>query len=301
MVSGDLPAVAVEADEEAAVETAVEGATGDGVPAGRRPDDVAAGPGVLRLGLLRGRLELRAFFRAKAQLVLTVSMPFVLMVFLGEIFFTDANAKQVLVTGLIGMGIMSTAMQGLALQVAQERHDGGLKRLRGMPLPAASYFIGKTIMVLVASLGQLALLLGLGHVLYGVRVPADAAHWLAFTWVYLMSVVCCTLLGLSFSSLIPGQNGGAFVILPFVVLQFISGVFVPFSFIPHGLQGVAAAFPLKWMCQGMRSVFLSPHFASLEPTGTWEHGRVALVLGAWLLGALALCLVTFRWRARGDG
>jgi ABC-2 type transport system permease protein len=37
-----------------------------------------------------------------------------------------------------------------------------------------------------------------------------------------------------------------------------------------------------------------------EPAGTWELGRVALVLGAWCVIGLVLCLTTFRWR-RGQG
>jgi ABC-2 type transport system permease protein len=45
----------------------------------------------------------------------------------------------------------------------------------------------------------------------------------------------------------------------------------------------------------MRSVFLPDSFAHVEPAGTWEHGRTALVLGVWLVIGLALCLKTFRW------
>jgi ABC-2 type transport system permease protein len=29
--------------------------------------------------------------------------------------------------------------------------------------------------------------------------------------------------------------------------------------------------------------------------------RVALVLGAWVIGGLVLCLTTFRWKGRRDG
>ena len=59
-------------------------------------------------------------------------------------------------------------------------------------------------------------------------------------------------------------------------------------------------FPLKWMAQGMRSVFLPDALASHEVAGAWEHGRIALVLGAWCIGGLILCLTTFRWRGRRE-
>ena len=67
------------------------------------------------------------------------------------------------------------------------------------------------------------------------------------------------------------------------------------------MQQVAALFPLKWMCQGLRSVFLPESFAPQEPAGSWELGRVALVLGAWCVLGLVLCLFTFRWTTRRDG
>jgi ABC-2 type transport system permease protein len=67
------------------------------------------------------------------------------------------------------------------------------------------------------------------------------------------------------------------------------------------MQHAAAIFPLKWMCQGLRSVFLPESFASLEPAGSWELGKVALVLGAWCVIGLVLCLTTFRWTTKRDG
>jgi ABC-2 type transport system permease protein len=90
-------------------------------------------------------------------------------------------------------------------------------------------------------------------------------------------------------------------VTPFaLVLQFISGVFFQFSEIPTWMQTVAACFPLKWMAQGFRSVFLPESMAALEPAGTWEHGRTALVLAAWCVAGLVLCVATFRWQDRVD-
>jgi ABC-2 type transport system permease protein len=55
------------------------------------------------------------------------------------------------------------------------------------------------------------------------------------------------------------------------------------------------------MCQGMRSVFLPDEFAANEPAGSWELGRIALVLSAWCVIGLAGCLLTFRWTTKRDG
>jgi len=45
----------------------------------------------------------------------------------------------------------------------------------------------------------------------------------------------------------------------------------------------------------MRSVFLPESFATVEQSGTWDLGWVALVLGIWLVGGLVAARLTFRW------
>ena len=66
------------------------------------------------------------------------------------------------------------------------------------------------------------------------------------------------------------------------------------------MQHIAAVLPLKWLTQGMRSVFLPDSFAVQEPAGSWEHGRTALVLLAWGVVAGVLAMRTFRWHRRSD-
>jgi ABC-2 type transport system permease protein len=86
--------------------------------------------------------------------------------------------------------------------------------------------------------------------------------------------------------------------LPVLVLQFTSGIFVHIAALPPAMVNVSALFPVKWMGQGFRSVFLPDTLAAQEVAGAWEPGRTALVLGAWCLIGLALSLATFRWSRR---
>jgi ABC-2 type transport system permease protein len=65
------------------------------------------------------------------------------------------------------------------------------------------------------------------------------------------------------------------------------------------MQQVAAVFPLKWMTQGMRSVFLPAEAAAAEPSGSWGHDITALVLTGWVIVGALVCLRTFRWRRDG--
>ncbi|MCF2528296.1 ABC transporter permease [Yinghuangia soli] len=266
----------------------------------------ADGPGTLRIGRARAALELRQFFRDRRQVFFTFSMPIVMFLLLASIFDhtyegTGVSTQQIYVTGMLATGILSACLQGLSLQVGMERHNGTLKRLRATPMPPASYFLGKIAMVVVVSLGQAVVLLGIGSMFFGLDLPTAPGRWFTFAWVYLLGATACTLLGLVCSNLIKGENGGPLVIMPVMVLQFISGVFVVFAELPRGLQTVASLFPLKWMCQGMRSVFLPDAYAAVEPAGSWEHGRTALVLAAWVVVGFIMCMKWFRWKGKDEG
>ena len=265
----------------------------------------AARPSILRIGLSRGVLELRQFARAREAMIFTFAFPPLLLVIFGSVFNGEVspgvNFRQVFLPGMIASGIMAVAFQSLAISVALERDDGTLKRLRGTPMPPAAYFVGKIVLLLVAGLCEVAILLLIGTLFLGVHLPDTAANWFALGWVFVLGLVTSTLLGLVVS-IVPrsAKSAAPVVTLPFVVLQFISGVYFLYRDLPPWLQHVASLFPLKWMCQGLRSVFLPDSWVSQEVTGSWELGRIALVLSLWTVGALLVVLRTFRWTGQKD-
>jgi ABC-2 type transport system permease protein len=262
-------------------------------------------PGVWRLGAARGGVEVTTFFRDKMAVAFIVGLPPILLVLLGSIFGGQAAVPGVTVgelftAGMIAGGIMSTSFQYLAITIAAERESGMLKRLSGTPMPRPAYFTGKVVQVLVCTVAETVLLMAVGMLFYHLHLPTEPARWWTFAWVFVLGTAACSLLGIAASS-VPRSASSAMpvITLPFTVLQFISGVYVPFSAVPAWLRAVASLFPLKWMAQGMRSVFLPEQAAALEPAGSWEPGLTALVLLAWIAAGLVLCAKTFRWQTRG--
>lgn len=261
-----------------------------------------------RLGLHRGAIELRTFFRERDAVVFTFALPIVLLALLGSIFEdvypgSDVTSAQYLAPSMIAAGIASTTFVGIGVGIAVDRDDGTLKRLRGMPMPPVAYFVGKIVMALVVTVAEVALLLAVGVLLFDLDLPAEPRRRLTFAWVFLLGVTVCALLGIATSSLARSARGATSVMqLPYLVLTFVSGIFVtPVSALPEPLITVGSLFPPKWMAQGFRSVFLPDTILNQEVIRSWEHGRSALVLAAWCIGGLVLCLTTFRWRGRRDG
>ncbi|OLF17747.1 ABC transporter permease [Actinophytocola xanthii] len=260
-------------------------------------------PSPTRVGLSRGRIELRQFFRQREQVIFTFTFPAFILVLLASIFngtYPDGvSVGQVFSASMIGAGIVATSFLNMGVGVALDREDGTLKRLHGTPVTATSYFLGKIVLVAVASLAEVVLLLAVGMALFDVTLPTDPGRWVTFAWVFLLTVVSCSLLGIAISSIARGaQSAAAVTNVPYVALLFMSGVYITLDALPEWMLRVGSLFPIKWAAQGFRSVFLPDSMAVQEAAGSWEHGTTALALGAWCVVGLLLCLVTFRWTNR---
>lgn len=268
-------------------------------------------PGLLGIGLARTGLELRQFFRERDTVVFIFAYPVIMLAIFATVFGQDGATvgpepgipfAQYFLPGMVATGVLLSSFQNLAISIAVERDEGGLKRLRGTPMPPTAYFVGKVGSVLVTSTVQTALLLAVAALAFGVELPTTTDRWITFAWVFTLGTAVGAVCGVAFSSVPRSGRSASAVVTPIViVLQFISGVFFTFSELPTWMQRVAELFPLKWMAQGMRSVFLPDSAEALEVSGSWQHPMTAAVLLAYLVVGLVLGVRTFRWRRRDDG
>jgi ABC-2 type transport system permease protein len=256
--------------------------------------------GVVKIGVLRSSLELKQFMRQRESVVFTLFFPLILLFIFGSVFkdtiAPGVTFSQYFVAGMIASGLVNTGFQQLAITIPMERDDGTLKRLRGTPISVTSYFIGKALLVTILMIIQTALLLFFGSVLFDLNLPVDLNLWWNFTWLVILGSACSTVLGIAFSVVPKSGRGASAIVSPIViVLQFFSGVFFVFTQLPVWMQQLAAIFPLKWLTQGMRSVFLPNDFATQEVAQDWEIGKTALILGIWLIVGLIVSIKTFKW------
>ncbi|HEX3678304.1 MAG TPA: ABC transporter permease [Galbitalea sp.] len=260
----------------------------------------------IRLGFSRIRYEVKGYFRQTDSLFFTFLFPVVFLTIF-SVAFSNGNfgkdasghtvtAADYYLPAMLAAGLLLSGLQSLAINIAEEKSDGTLKRLGGSPLPVFSYFIGKIGKVLVTGILQAALTILVAAVAFGVRLPSEPSSWLTFAWVFLLGVSTCALLGIALSALPRSGKSATAVIIPItLVLQFISGIYLPFSQLPSWLQNFASIFPLKWLAQGMRSVFLPDSFKIAEQGHSWNLTGVLIATGIWLIVGLVLCRVTFRW------
>ncbi|MEU4602163.1 ABC transporter permease [Kribbella sp. NPDC023972] len=264
-------------------------------------------PSPMKVGLSRTGLEVKQFFREREQLVFTFFFPIIFLgifsaVFSGTDFAAGVDAATYFTPGMIASGIFLTSFQSLAITIAMERDEDLLKRLRGTPMSAQSYFIGKIGLVLVTSILQFGLLLVIAGLLLGVDIPTEPTKWLHFLWIFVLGTASGSVLGIAFSVVPKSGKAASAVVTPVVLLlQFISGVYFVYSSLPEWMRTVAEFFPLKWLAQGMRSVFLPDGFEVNEPDGSWQLGLGAVVLSVWLVAGLIVAQRVFRWTRRDAG
>ena len=254
----------------------------------------------LRLGIHRGVLEIKQFMRQRESVVFTIFFPLLLLAIFGSVFqdtiAPGVKFSQYFVAGMIASGMVNSGFQQLAIIIPMEREVGALKRLRGTPMPLASYFIGKSILVIASMLIQTLLLMAGGVAFFGLKLPATADKWWLFVLLLVLGSANSTALGIAFSAIPKSGRGASAVVSPVViVLQFFSGVFFIFTQLPHWMQQFAALFPLKWLTQGMREVFLPDSFAVKEVAKSWETSRGITINLIWLVVGVALAIKTFRW------
>ncbi|MEI6038236.1 MAG: ABC transporter permease [Actinomycetes bacterium] len=255
---------------------------------------------IFRLGLLRGNLEIKQFLRQRESVVFTIFFPVMLLFIFGSIFKNTiapgVTFSQYFVAGMIASGVVNSGFQQLAITIPMERDFGTLKRLRGTPMSPASYFIGKAILVTALTVIQIALLMGFGAALFGLSMPTSPEKWFRFLWLIIIGSACTTALGIAFSTVPKSGRGASAIVSPLVIiLQFFSGVFFVFTQLPKWMQDFASIFPLKWLTQGMRSVFLPDSFMQQEVAKSWEVGKTAIILFVWTIIGIIFSIKKFKW------
>jgi ABC-2 type transport system permease protein len=255
---------------------------------------------ILKIGWLRGLLEIKQFLRQRESVVFTLLFPVLLLFIFGSVFkgnvASNVSFSQYFLSGMIASALVNTGFQQLAIMIPIERDFGTLKRLRGTPVSLASYFIGKIISVFFLMAVQIILLLAFGVTLFQLHLPSSGEKWIRFIILTILGTITATILGIAFATVPKTGKGASAVVSPIVIiLQFFSGVFFVFTTLPKWMQQFAALFPLKWLTQGMRSIFLPDTFAMQEVAHTWEIGKTYAILGIWLIIGTALALKKFRW------
>jgi len=232
------------------------------------------------------RLERKLFWRNPSAAFFSFVLPLTLLLLVASVFANDQDELDVLIPGIAGMSVMATTFNAMAFNLTFLREQGILKRLRGTPIPAASYFAGFLGNAVANAFVQVGLVVVIGHFLYDVSWPRDWGALAAFTAV---GVVTFGALGIALSHAIPNfDSAAAYVNAVFLPMIFISGVFYSSDSLPPMLDAVANALPLKHVIDGFAGAIVSGQ-------GLVDNAGALGMVAAWGAVGLLLAVRGFRW------
>jgi ABC-2 type transport system permease protein len=255
------------------------------------------------LALLRRWIaaRIRMILRTRRALMFTLALPLVILLLFGGL--NSGNLVNVVGGGKIDFAqwytpsiaifsLCSACYSTVIIGLANARDRGLLKRVRGTPLPMATYV---TSWLVGAALTGIASVV----VLFAVAVPALGVHVYADTLpaaVVTLALGAATLaaLGLAVSSLVSSAEQAQPVAqLTFLPLTFISGIWWPLADAPSWLVHLADVFPLAHLVDAFGGCF-----APGATGGGWAWGDLG-VLALWCAGGVAVAARRFRWDQSG--
>ena len=232
------------------------------------------------------RLERKLFWRNPSAAFFSFVLPLTLLLLVASVFASEQDELEVLIPGIAGMSVMATTFNAMAFNLTFLREQGILKRLRGTPIPAISYFAGFLGNAVANAFVQVGLVVVIGHVLYDVSWPRDWLELIVFTAA---GVVAFGSLGIALSHAIPNfDSAAAYVNAVFLPVIFISGVFYSSDSLPTVLDAAARALPLKHVIDGFSGAIVTGH-------GLVDNAGGLAVVAGWGAAGLLLAVRGFRW------
>src|SRR5436190_12751575 len=155
------------------------------------------------------RFDQRVFRRNPAAVFFTVAFPVMFLVIFEMIFgdqtlggdLTGIKVSTYYVPALTSLAVAGATFQNLAMTVTIDRENGLLKRLRATPVPSWVFIAGRIGNSVVVSVLMLAVLAGIGRVIYGVAIPWD--HLPAVLVTLAVGAASFACLGLALTAAIP--------------------------------------------------------------------------------------------------
>lgn len=157
------------------------------------------------------------FVRRPEQLALTFSMPAVISILLGSIFSTklphsDTSIGAVLSASILAYGILSTSFINLGISIAYDRDTGALRRFRDADHRVV-LFHRQDLAGCHRQPRRGRSTAGGGVFVFKLRLPSSVFGWFTFSWVFVLGVVSCSLLGIFVSNFASNAVSAAAIIM----------------------------------------------------------------------------------------
>lgn len=191
------------------------------------------------------------------------------------------------VPGLLGVILTLTMMLFTAVAIVRERERGNLELLINTPVSTTQLMVGKVVPYILIGLVQLALIIGVGYLLFGVPVRGSMLQLYIAAFAFIAANLA---LGLLVSTIARTQFQAMqvtfFLLLPSILL---SGFVFPFDGMPAVARWLGELLPITHFIRLTRGIMLRD--ASL-----WELGDELAILAGFAAVAMFAAIRRFSRR-----
>ncbi|MFJ6850050.1 ABC transporter permease [Streptomyces sp. NPDC091271] len=237
------------------------------------------------------RTETRLFLREPGSLFWILVFPTVLMTILGLIpAFREADdalgGRSVIdlyVPVAVLLAMIMAGLQAMPPVLTGYRERGILRRMSATPVRPSALLTAQIVLHGAASLGSAVLVMAVGRIAFGVRLPGQPFGYLL---ALLLAVACVLALGATICALSRTSKVATAVgSVAYLLMMFTAGVWVPVQAMPDLLRRIVEFTPFGAASQAMDQA----------ATGDWPGWVHLAVMVVWtvVLGRAATRL--FRW------
>ncbi|AWL40687.1 MULTISPECIES: ABC transporter permease [unclassified Streptomyces] len=237
------------------------------------------------------RTEIRLFLREPGALFWVMVFPTVLLTVLGLIpsFREDQDGLggrsviDLYVPVAVLLAMIMAGLQAMPPVLTVYRERGILRRMSTTPVRPSALLTAQIVLHGAASLCSAALVLAVGRVAFGVRLPGQIP---GYTLSLVLAVACVLALGATVCALSRTSKVATAVgSVAYLVMMFTAGVWVPVQTMPGLLRRIVECTPLGAASQALDQA----------ARGDWPGWTHLAVVALWtaVLGAASTRL--FRW------
>jgi ABC-2 type transport system permease protein len=169
-------------------------------------------------------------------------------------FNPERRTPMNIVPGLLAVILTMTMILFTSTAIVRERERGNLELLITTPVRSFELMLGKIIPYILVGLIQMAIILSLGHFVFGVPINGSPLHIVGAT---LLFIAASLTLGLIISTIAKTQLQAmqmtVFVLLPSILL---SGFLFPYEGMPPLAKWIAEALPATHFVRMIRGIVL---------------------------------------------
>jgi len=187
--------------------------------------------------------------------------------------------------GMIGLALMNSSIQGIAINMARYRQEKILKRITTTPLKSWKFVMAEVISRLVLNAFQVCLILVVGIYGFGAHVPGSI---ILVGLLALVGGVLFQAIGFAVSSVaktVDAAQGMSVAIS--IPMMFLAGVFFPIDQLPKWLFSIVQYLPLAPLLRMIRQV-------GLENISPWTNPINIIIVIAWIVVTLFISVARFR-------